>query len=190
MIAHLKNLGLDEALMGESKTSSALSEREKSEILKKARNTILLSLNDQILRKVIKESTAIGMCSKLEQLFMTKTLPNRIYLKQRFYGFKMDEAKSIDDNIDEFTKLMVDLESLEVTIDDEDHAIFLLNSLPKQYDQLRDTLKYGKDTLSLEDVTTAAYSKELDLRSCSKISKSTGEGLHVRGRPEKRNPGS
>ena len=48
MIAHLGNLGLDEALKGELKMSSALSEKEKSEILKKARNMILLSVNDQI----------------------------------------------------------------------------------------------------------------------------------------------
>lgn len=68
---------------------------------------------------------------------MTKALPNRIYLKQRFYSFKMDENKSIDENVDEFTKLLSDLENMEVKIDDEDQAIFLLNSLPRVYDQFK-----------------------------------------------------
>ena len=40
---------------------------------------------------------------------MVKSLPNRIYLKQNFFGFKMHEGKSIDENIDEFTKLVLDL---------------------------------------------------------------------------------
>ena len=100
--------------------SSSLSDKEKSDILKRTRNTIVLTLSDQILRKVVKEKTAAEMWSKLEQLYMTKSLSNRIYLKKKFYGFKMDENKSIDENINEFTKLIFDLEILEVEVDDED----------------------------------------------------------------------
>ena len=50
---------------------------------------------------------------------MVKSLPNRIYLKQNFFGFKMHEGKLIDENIDESTKLVLDLESLGVKIEDE-----------------------------------------------------------------------
>ncbi|KAJ9697302.1 hypothetical protein PVL29_009202 [Vitis rotundifolia] len=46
----------------------------------------------------------------------------------------MHEGKSIDENIDEFTKLVLDLESLGVKIEDEDQAVILLNSLPKVFD--------------------------------------------------------
>ena len=95
-----------------------------SDILKRIRNTIVLILSDQILRKVVKEKTAAEMWSKLEQLYMTKSLSNRIYLKKKFYGFKMDENKSIDENINEFTQLIFDLEILEVEVDDEDQANF------------------------------------------------------------------
>ena len=66
---------------------------------------------------------------------------------------------------------MAYLENLDVKIDEEAQAIFLLNSLPKQYDQLRDTLKYGKEPLSREEVMGAAYSKELDLK---------GNGKHIK----------
>ena len=84
MEAHLGNLGLDEALKGESKMSESLTSDQKQEILKKAKNAIILSLSDQILRKVVKEPSAAGMWLKLESLYMTKTLPTRIYLKQKF----------------------------------------------------------------------------------------------------------
>ena len=98
----------------------------------------------------------------------------------------MDETKSIDENVDEFMKLVADLENLEINIEDEDQAIFLLNSLPKQYDHLKDTLKYGKEALTLEEVLSAVFSKELDLKASGKLSKSNGECLNVRGRPDKR----
>jgi len=187
MEAHLRNLGLDEALKGESKMSESLTSDRKQEILKKAKNSIILSLSDQILRKVVKEPTTAGMWLKLESLYMTKTLPTRIYLKQKFYSFKMNDQKSIDENVDEFTKLVSDLENLDVKIDDEDQAIFLLNSLPKAYEQLCDTLKYGRETLTLDEVVSAAYSKELDLNANPKNARA--EGLNVRGRTEKREKG-
>lgn len=80
----------------------------------------------------------------------------------------MDENKSIEENIDDFTKFLSDLENIEIKINEEDQTIFLLNSLPKPYDQLRNTLKYGRDTHTLEEVTYAAYLKELDLRAATK----------------------
>ena len=98
----------------------------------------------------------------------------------------MEGNKSIDENMDEFTKLVTDLENLDIVIDEEDQAIILLNSLPRQFEQLKDTLKYGKETLSLDEVISAAYSKELDLKASGKTSKSNGEGLNVRGRSEKK----
>lgn len=117
-------LGLDEDLKGETKMSPSFEAKEKSEILKKARNTTILSLSDHFLRKVIKAKTA------------AEALPNRIYLKQKFYGFKMEVSKPIDENIEKFTNLVTDLENLDVKIDEEDQTIFSLNSLPKQYDQV------------------------------------------------------
>ncbi|PON84365.1 hypothetical protein TorRG33x02_198250, partial [Trema orientale] len=126
------------------------------------------------------------MWSKLEGLYMTKALSNRIYLKQKFYVYKMDDTETTNESIDEFTKLVSDLESLNIKLDEEDQAIFFSNYLPKQYDQLRDTLKFGKEILTLEEVTIAAYSKELDLKANGKYSKTNGEGLTVRGRTDKR----
>lgn len=159
MKAHLGNMGLDEALKGEEKMSESLDKSKREDILKKARNTIVLSLEDEILRKVIREETAAAMWNKLEQTFMTKSLPSRVYLKQKFYGFKMDEGKSVDENLNDFTKLLSDLCSLNVKIEEEDQAIYLLNSLPSQYEQFRDTILYAKDTLVLEEIIGAIYSK-------------------------------
>ena len=105
MTAHLGILGLDDALKGLAKMPQTMSDEKKEEVMKRARNTIILSLGNQVLRKVIKEKTAAAMWLKLEQLYMTKTLPSRIHLKQKFYSFNINDYKSIDENIGEFTKL-------------------------------------------------------------------------------------
>ena len=78
LTAHLGNLGLDDGLKRESKMSTSLSEKKKFDIFNKARNTIVLRLIDQILRKVEKEKTAAEIWCKLEQFYMAKSLPNRI----------------------------------------------------------------------------------------------------------------
>ena len=98
----------------------------------------------------------------------------------------MHEGKLIDENIDEFTKLVLDLESLGVRIEDEDQAVILLNSLPKVFDLFRDNLKYSKDLLSLECVVSAIHAKEMDIRA-EGIEITSGEGLAIHGRPKKRN---
>ena len=72
MKALLVHQGLYEALLGE---------RDKKEVLDKAHSAIILNLGDKVLRKVARETTAAGVWLKLEGLYMTKSLVNRLYLK-------------------------------------------------------------------------------------------------------------
>lgn len=154
----------------------------------KARSTIILSVENHILRKIVKEKTAAGMLRILDNLFMAKSLPNRIYLKQRLYSYKMSESISIEENVNDFFKLISDLENVKVSVPEEDQAIVLLMSLPRQFDQLKETLKYCKTTLALEEITGAIRSKTLELRVNGKALKSNSEALSVqeRGRSEGR----
>ena len=131
------------------------------------------------------------MWKALEGDYQTKTLPNRIYLKQSFASYKIDENKSIEENLDKFLKIVDDLASLNINVSDEDQAIQILTSLPTQYDSLVHTLKYGngKETLTVKEVTTSAYAKEAELKEkgLNKQLKSNAERLVVsRGRSDKR----
>lgn len=88
-------------------------------------------------------------------------------MKQRFASFKMEETKSVEENLDSFLKLVDDLASLNINnISDEDQAIQILSSLLPSYEPLVHTLKYssGKDTLTVSDVTSASYAKEVELK--------------------------
>ncbi|KFK37874.1 hypothetical protein AALP_AA3G040400 [Arabis alpina] len=87
---------------------------------------------------------------------------DRIYLKKSFASFKMEEDKSIKENLDVFLKLVDDLASLDINYSDEDQAVQFLSSLPKQFDSLVHTLSNGKETLTLLEVTSSAYAMEVE----------------------------
>ena len=155
------------------------------EFQRKAYGSIILSLSDQVLRKVFHEKTIARVWKKLEGLYRTRALPNHIYLKEHLYGFKIEESKPIDDALDEFNKLVLDLESLDFKVEDEDKAIILLNSLPKSLKHFKETLKYGRDAITFDDVQNALNAKVLDMKSSDKTN--SGESLTARGIPQNKN---
>lgn len=120
MKALLVHQGLYEALLGEKLLRETMSDRDKKEVLDKAHSAIILNLGDKVLRKVARETTAAGVWLKLEGLYMKKSLVNRLYLKQSLYSFKMQDDKSVSEQIDDINKLILDLENIGVTIEDED----------------------------------------------------------------------
>lgn len=69
----------------------------------------------------------------------------------------------MDDNIDEFLKIIGDLSNLSIEVPEEVQAILLLNSLPSRYDQLKETLKYGRDVIKVDEVASSARSEEKEL---------------------------
>ena len=91
-----------EALEGESRHDASMAQKDKKMLLDKAHSTIVLSLGDRVLRQVSKEKTATELLTKLESLYMTKSL---VYMKQALYSFKMSSEKAINEQLNEFNKL-------------------------------------------------------------------------------------
>ncbi|GJU72676.1 retrotransposon protein, putative, ty1-copia subclass [Tanacetum coccineum] len=124
----------------------------KAELNKKAHSAVILCLGNKVLREVTGETTAAGVWTKLETLYMTKSLANKLYLKKKLYTFYMPVGRKISEHIDEFNKIVLDLANIEVKFEDEDLALLLLTSLPASYEHFVDTLLYGREALTLEDV--------------------------------------
>ncbi|GJY19981.1 hypothetical protein Tco_0392547, partial [Tanacetum coccineum] len=53
------------------------------EMLKSMHSALILCLGDRALREVNKETTTAWIWTKLETLYMTKSLANRLYLKKK-----------------------------------------------------------------------------------------------------------
>jgi len=157
----------------------------------KARSVIVLCLGDKVLRDVAKEPLAASMWSKLESLYMTKSLAHMQFLKQQLYSFKMVESKTVTEQLTEFNKILDDLEIIEVKLEDEDKALLLFCALPRSFESFKDSMLYGKErTVTLEEVHAALRTKELtnskDLRADENsedlsVSRGNGGGRGNRG---------
>eukprot|EP00253_Pinus_taeda_P002282 PITA_02282 len=130
---------------------------------------------------VQQEKTVAGLWSKLEKLYMTKSLTNRILLKRQLYGLRMKEGTSIADHLNVFNTLLVQLNSLDVKFDSEDKAITLLCSLPESWDHFVTSISFStSDIIEFDDVVGALLAEET--RKRSNADTSTSEVMMARGR--------
>ena len=61
---------------------------------------------------------------------MTKSIANKIYLKEHLYTLSTAKGTLIQNNLDDFNFVIIDLESLDVKLEDEDKSILLVVPLP------------------------------------------------------------
>jgi hypothetical protein len=112
------------------------------ELEAKAVATIWLCLGDDVMYHVMDEESLVAVWLKLESWYMSKSLTNKLYLKQWLYGLKMVEGSDLSQYINVFSQIIGDLKRVDVKFEDEDKALMLLNSLPTSstYENLVTTL--------------------------------------------------
>lgn len=82
----------------------------------KAHNNIILHLSDEVLRETTKKKIASGLWIKLEELFLKKSLAKRLYIKKKLYTFSMKQRTTIKNLLEEFIKLIMDLENVSIDL--------------------------------------------------------------------------
>ena len=82
-------------------------------IEEKAHSTILLSFDDHIITEVADQATAAELWMKLESSYMTKSLNNKLLLKQRLFSLRMESGTPLREHLE---KLYLCLYSLAMRI--------------------------------------------------------------------------
>ena len=114
-----------------------------------------------------------------------KNLPSKLHLKQRLYSHHMVEDTSLEDHLTTFKEIVSDLETMEVKYDEKDLGLILLCSLPPCYLNFRDNILYSHETLTLDEVYDAFFSKE-KMKHLMVRSEAQAKGLVVRQRTHKK----
>ncbi|KAL8492128.1 hypothetical protein ACS0TY_023672 [Phlomoides rotata] len=162
MKALLVHHGLASALKPDGGEESSISRERKVEIMEKAHSAIILYLGDKPLHEVSKEKTAIDVWKKLESLYQTKSVSNKLYVKQKLLDFRMSKDKNLSEQFDTFNRYVDDLKDLDVKLEDDDKALMLLNALPRSLENFKDDVLFGRqDEVSYEDVLDAVKTKIL-----------------------------
>ncbi|KAE8688972.1 hypothetical protein F3Y22_tig00110945pilonHSYRG00013 [Hibiscus syriacus] len=107
---------------------------------------------------VLKEKTVASLWAKLEQLYMQKSLTNKLHLKQRLYSLKLANGLSLEEYMTTFKEIVYDLETFEVKYDQEDLGMILLCLTPSSYLSFIDIILYSRETLVLEEVYNVLHS--------------------------------
>ncbi|KAL8153408.1 hypothetical protein V2J09_011168 [Rumex salicifolius] len=113
---------------------------------------------------------------------MTKSLANKLRLKEKLYTLRMKEGSELQAHLNEFSSILIDLENLDIKIEDEDKAVLLICSLPPSYKHFKEIMLYGSNAecISLEDVKSNLLAKEkFDV---DKSIENPAEGLYVKGK--------
>uniref|UniRef100_A0A1D1Z793 Retrovirus-related Pol polyprotein from transposon TNT 1-94 n=1 Tax=Anthurium amnicola TaxID=1678845 RepID=A0A1D1Z793_9ARAE len=84
----------------------------------------------------------------------------------------MSDGTDLLEHMNFFNKLISQLRSVDVKVEEEDQALILLSSLPKSFDHLVTTILYGKDTLKMEEVKYTLLSNEARTKSSGSSSES------------------
>jgi len=107
-----------------------------------------------------------------------------LQLKSRIYGFQLKKEVFIDGHMNNYTKFLTDLVSVDVKIEEEDKALILLNSLyEEEYETFILTLINGKQTLNYSDMSAALVNYEVRRKDKQSSSNGTSaEALMIRGR--------
>jgi len=77
----LMQQGVAKALLGKSKQPYTMTNDEWNDLDQRALSSIQLCLADEVLFNIVSEKNVDGLWTKLEKLYMTKSLTNRILLK-------------------------------------------------------------------------------------------------------------
>ena len=84
----------------------------------KATSMIQLCLTDEVMYNVMDEEMATGLWSRLEILYVTKSLSNKLYLKKQLYRLWMNEETTVLEHLNFFNKVISKLLTVNVKIDE------------------------------------------------------------------------
>ena len=102
-------------------------------------------LTQDIKYNVLHETSTRQPWEILEKRYLTKSVESRLQLKRRLYRFQMKRGISVDEHMNSYTKLLIDLVNVDVKIDEEDKVVILLISLPEEeYETFSLTLIKGR----------------------------------------------
>ncbi|CAL8115733.1 unnamed protein product [Prunus armeniaca] len=91
---------LDDALSGEKPTG--MTDAKWTKVLKKAKSSIEIHLTRSVRSHITEKMTAQEAWEKLENVYMGKTVSNKLFLKDELFRLRLEEGGDIEDHVCRF----------------------------------------------------------------------------------------
>jgi len=75
---------------------------------------------------VLHEISARQLWEILKKKYLTKSIESRLQLKRRLYRFQLKRELSIDEHMNNYTKLLTNLVNMDVKVEEEDKTLIQL----------------------------------------------------------------
>jgi hypothetical protein len=112
---------------------------------------------------VVKEKTTEGLWKKLHDLYEKNMASNKVFLMKKVYNLNMKEGASIMEHLNEFNIITSYLAYVKLVLDDEIRAIFLMCSMPDNWENMIVAMSTSAParTLKFDDVSNNLMNEEL-----------------------------
>lgn len=110
----------------------------------KALATIVLSVETRLLYLLGDPVDPRIVWERLVGQFQRKSWANKLELKRKLFSMKLDKEGVVQAHIKAMTELLDELSIIDVPVKEEDRVVYLLASLPDQYDMLVTALEASR----------------------------------------------
>jgi hypothetical protein len=118
-----------------------------------------LCLANSLLLNVSAEYSTKKLWDKLGSLFQSKSTVNKMFLRKNLYLLRMSEGSSVNETLNVFNTLIIQLFSVDIKITEEEKCISLLLYFLDSWHSLVMAIWSNSTTLVLEDVVSSLLSK-------------------------------
>ena len=159
----------------------------------KAQAIIGLTLSDELLENVREVTTTSEMWKTICDVFERHTLLNKLSARRKFYTATKEEGESALQFANRIRQLAATLKSMNVTIEDSEMAMAMLNGLPEAYDPLisaLDAISGEDDDLKFDYVKSRVIQEEqrIDIRTGQAAAKAETAALLSQQASNKKKP--
>ena len=174
--------GLMKGLYGKAKKPDTMTYAKWEEPDMKAVSSIRLCLADELMYDVMDDVSTTIVWLNLESRYTSKSLTNKLNLKQKLYELKMTEGVDLAQHNHMFNQIISDLLQIKIKFDDKNKVMMPLSYLLASYKYLVTTLLWEKETLKFAEILRVLLDHYQWKQNLSEIS---GEGLIVKGNQDR-----
>jgi hypothetical protein len=110
---------------------------------------------------VSEEAITKDLWDKLGNLYQSKSLVNKLFLRNKVYSPRMKDGDSVAEHLNAFNTMVSQSVSVNIKISDEDKCISLMCSLPNSWDSLVVAIGSNTSALKFDEVVSSLLSEEM-----------------------------